>query len=79
MESDLIIQQFEQIEGRVETLIAARKAVEVENLELKTQVKTLEEALRKKEETEHDYQEEKVLIRSKIDGLLAKMEAVAVN
>jgi len=79
VESDLIIQQFEQIEGRVETLIAARKAVEVENLELKTQVKTLEEALRKKEETEHDYQEEKVLIRSKIDGLLAKMEAVAVN
>ena len=79
MESDLIIRQFEQIERRVETLIAARKAVEVENIELKTKVKTLEEALRSKEETEHDYQEEKALIRSKIDGLLAKMEAVAVN
>jgi hypothetical protein len=79
VDSDLIIRQFEQIERRVENLIETCRDFEAANLELKNQVMKLEEALQKKEETENKYQEEKSLIRSKIDGLLAKLDTVAVD
>jgi hypothetical protein len=77
LDNDLVIRQFEQIERRVENLIETCKDFEAANLELKNQVIKLEEALSKTEETENRYQEEKNLIRSKIDGLLAKLGTVA--
>ena len=39
-------------------------------------MKMLEEELQGKVEVENNYQEEKALIRSKIDGLLAKLEDI---
>ena len=77
MDSDLIIQQFEQIEQRVESLIETCRKIEAENNELKNRVLTLEEELKAKLEMENRYQEEKNLVRSKIDGLLAKLNTVA--
>jgi cell division protein ZapB len=79
LDSDLIIRQFEQIEQRVENLIKACKDLETENNELLSQVLKLEEALQVKQETENRYQEEKNLVRSKVDGLLAKLDTVAEN
>ena len=79
MDNDQIIRQFEQIEQRVENLIKTCKDLETVNSELKSQVLTLEEALQGKQETENRYQEEKNLVRSKIDGLLAKLDTVAEN
>ncbi len=77
MDSDLIIRQFEQIEQRVENLIENCKRFETENNQLKTQVTKLEEELQGKLETENRYQSERTLVRSKIDGLLAKLDTLA--
>ena len=77
MDSDLIIRQFEQIELRVENLIGTCKEFEAANRELKSQVLKLEEALQRKQEMENKYQEEKNLVRSRIDGLLARLDTVA--
>lgn len=79
MDSDLIIQQFEQIEQRVENLLETCNDFEAANRELKSQVLKLEEALQEKQEAESRYQEEKNLVRSKIDGLLAKLDTVTEN
>lgn len=77
MDSDLIIQQFEQIEQRVENLIRACRDFETENNELKNRLLGLEEELQKKQEQENRYQEEKNLVRTKIDGLLTKLDTIA--
>lgn len=79
MDSDQIIRQFEQIEQRVESLIKTCKDLETVNSELKNQILKLEETLLEKQETENRYQEERILVRSKIDGLLAKLDTVAEN
>jgi len=79
LDSDLIIRQFEQIEQRVENLIETCKDFEAANRELKSRVLKLEEVLQEKQETEIRYQEEKNLVRSKIDGLLAKLDTVTEN
>jgi hypothetical protein len=77
LESDLIIQQFEQIEQKVENLIGACREFESENNELKNRLLRLEEELQKKQEQENRYQEEKNLVRTKIDGLLNKLDTIA--
>ena len=58
MESAFILNQFDQIEQKVE-------------------IQRLEEEIQGKVEAENSYAEEKALIRSKIDGLLAKLDEVA--
>ena len=77
MDNDLIIRQFEQIEQRVEHLIETCREFEARNIELKSNILRLEEELQKKQETENRYQEEKQLVRTKIDGLLTKLDTIA--
>jgi chromosome segregation ATPase len=77
LENDLIIQQFEAIEQRVEKLIESRRELEEKNTELKNQVSRLEGELLEKQEMENKYQEEKHLVRSRIDGLLTKLNTIA--
>ncbi|MBW2367060.1 MAG: cell division protein ZapB [Deltaproteobacteria bacterium] len=79
MDNDLILSQFEQIEQRVDKLLNVCKSLEDDNVELKTQVELLEEELRKKEEAENRYQEERGLVRSRIDGLLNKLNNLSEN
>lgn len=76
MDNDLIINQFAEIEQRVERLIQVCKAQEATNLELRKKIKSLEEELQVKVEAERSYAEEKVLIRSKIDGLLTRLDEI---
>jgi predicted xylose isomerase-like sugar epimerase len=76
LDNDLIINQFAEIEQRVERLIQVCKAQEATNLELRKKIKSLEEELQVKVEAERSYAEEKVLIRSKIDGLLTRLDEI---
>jgi predicted xylose isomerase-like sugar epimerase len=76
LDNDLIINQFAEIEQRVERLIQVCKAQEATNLELRKKIKSLEEELQVKVEAERSYAEEKVLIRSKIDGLLTRLNEI---
>ena len=73
MNNELLLNQFEEIERKVERLIDLRKTHEATNLELNNKIKRLEEELQGKVEADRNYVEEKALIRSKIDGLLAKL------
>lgn len=74
MDNELILKQFEQIEQRVENLIDVCKNLENDNSSLKAKNEQLELDLQRKTEAETKYEQEKALVRSKIDGLLAKLD-----
>ena len=74
MDNEFILKQFEEIEKKVENLINVCKSLKTTNLELRNKVERLEEELQGKVETENNYAQEKALIRSKIDGLLGRLE-----
>ena len=77
MDNVFILKQFEEIEQRVEKLIEICNALEATNLDQKNKIKSLEEEIQGKVEAERSYAEEKALIRSKIDGLLVKLDKVS--
>ena len=74
MDNELILRQFEEIEQKVEKVINARKSIEATNLELRNKIDKLEGELQGKVEVEKGYTEERDLIRSKVDSLLARIE-----
>ena len=77
MDNAVILQQFEEIEKKVERLIQVCKSQEAANSELKEKIKKLEEELQVKVEAENSYIKERDLVRSKIDGLLGKLDKIA--
>jgi hypothetical protein len=77
LDNEIILKQFEEIEQRVERLIEICNALEATNLEQKNKIKSLEEEIQGKVEAQRSYAEEKALIRSKIDGLLVKLDDVS--
>jgi len=74
LDNEFILKQFEEIEKKVENLINVCKSLKTTNLELRNKVERLEEELQGKAETENNYAQERALIRSKIDGLLGRLE-----
>jgi len=76
LSDELVFRQFEEIEQKLERLIEVCKAHEATNLELKSKIKNLEEEIQGKVEAERSYAEEKALIRSKVDGLLARIDGI---
>ena len=77
MDQEIIIKQFNEIEIKVEQLIEICKSLEETNLKLRNKIEELEEKLHSKTEVENSYTEERAFIRSKIDGLLARLNEVA--
>jgi len=77
LDNIFLLKQFEEIEQRVEQLIGVCNALEATNLDQKNKIKSLEEEIQGKVEADRSYAEEKALIRSKIDGLLAKLDKVS--
>ena len=77
MDNDFVLKQFGEIEHKVENLIENCKTQAVANSELKNKLKSLEEEIQGKVEAEKNYAEEKALIRSKIDGLLARLDDIS--
>jgi len=77
LNDEFISRQFAEIEQKVERLIEICKAHEATNLELENKIKRLEEAIQGKVEAESSYAEEKALVRSKIDGLLARLDQIS--
>ena len=77
MDNDFVLKQFEEIEQKVESLIENCNAQVAANSELKNKLIRLEEEIQGKVEAEKNYAEEKALIRSKIDGLLARLDDIS--
>jgi hypothetical protein len=74
LDSESVLKQFEEIEKKVENLINVCKSFETTKLELRNKVERLEEELQGKVEAENNYAQERALIRSKVDGLLGRLE-----
>jgi len=76
LDNEFIVEQFEEIEKKVEKLIDVLKSHETANIELRNRVKGLEEELQGRNEVESNYSQERALIRSKIDSLLVRLEDI---
>ena len=77
MDKERFIRQFEEIEHKIEKIIGVLKTYETTNLELRNKIERLEEELQGKIEAEIAHAEERALIRSKVDNLLARLEDIA--
>lgn len=73
----LLMQQFEEIEQKVERLIAICGSLEARNVQLGNTVSSLEEELRLKTDALESISEERTMIRSKVDTLLVMLENIA--
>lgn len=77
MDNELILQQFDEIEEKVEKLLKAFQALEATNGDLQHKIESLNAELQGRIEAEKKYAKERDLIRLKIDGLLVKLEDIA--
>ena len=73
----LLMQQFEEIEQKVERLIVICGLLEAKNIQLGNTISSLESELRLKTEALENLSDERAMIRSKIDTLLLKLENIA--
>lgn len=76
MEDEVILKQFDEIEKKVERLIGVNKSLKKNNIVLKGKIEQLERELQLKVEAENHQTEAKALIRSKIDGLMARLDGI---
>lgn len=76
MEDEVILKQFDEIEKKVERLIGVNKSLKKNNIVLKGKIEQLEQELQVKVEAENHQNEVKTLIRSKIDGLTARLDGI---
>ncbi len=74
MDIETVFNQFGEIEKKVEKLIEVCGSQRDANLALHHTIKQLEEELRIAKETVKRHAEEKTLIRSRVDKLLARLE-----
>lgn len=79
MDNDNVMVQFDQLEQKVGNLITKCNALENLNKELSAKINSLEDELKKKVEIEKKYSEQKALIRSKVDNILAKLNNLTDN
>lgn len=77
MDDNSLINQFQTIETRLDTLLQICQDKDRQNKELSLRIEQLEEELRIKVEAEQQYAEEKALIRSKVDQLLMRLDEIA--
>lgn len=74
MDIENLMLQFDQIEQKFGLLIKRCRSLELENSQLSEKIKNLEETIQKNIEAENRFIEQKDMIRSKIDGLLERLD-----
>ena len=73
-----VLTQFGEIEQRIEKLFEKIESLETANARLKDRIAELEKDVKEKTEAEKRYEEERGLMRSKIDALLEKINRFAL-
>ena len=74
MDEEGIDKQFKRLENRVEELVGLCNELQNTKSELYQRVEELESKLAAKDETERSYQEERSMIRSRMDSLLERLD-----
>ena len=76
MENEQVLQNFEEIEQKIEKLIGICKSLEDDNSQLINEIERLEQEIEEKADAEKRHVAEKGIIRSRIDNLLVKLKDV---
>ncbi len=79
MDNELLDHKFNDIDEKVDFLIELCQTVQLENDELKGKLESMNAELAKKNVEEERYTEEQANVRSKIDGLLSKLNHFSEN
>ncbi len=74
MGKEIILSQFDNIEEKVEFLIEQYSSLKDENSDLKERIIELEEVAHNKEEAEKLNNEQRELVKGKVDSLLVKLK-----
>lgn len=74
MEKETLLQQFDQIETRIERLIEERKRLQDENQSLTAKINHLESLVDEQRDNEDRNEEIKAVIKSKIDSLIGRLD-----
>lgn len=77
MDRETVLQQFSQLEKKIEDLVETCKRLEVANTDLERQKQQLSEQLQEKVSAEQQHNELKGLIRSRIESLMGKLDGIA--
>ena len=77
MDRETIINQFSELERKIEHLIETCKRLEAERAELKEQNQQIAAQLQEKIEAERQNNELKELVRSKIDSLMGRLDELS--
>jgi hypothetical protein len=77
MDRETVIQQFNELEKRLEYLIETGKRLEAENLRLAQENQSLTVQLKEKEEAQRQHHELKDLVKSKIDSLMGRLDEIS--
>jgi len=73
LDNQVLLTQFEEIEGKIERLIGAYRTLESENTELKNKIERLEGELQEKAAQEKQFNQEQEQIRSRVGNLLDRL------
>lgn len=76
MDNTYILENFDEIEKKIQKMIDVQKALEVELQDQKEYIAQLEIELQEKIEAEKKLIEERSFVRSKIDSLLTKLQDI---
>ena len=74
MGNEGINEKFDDINIRVDFLIASCRSLQEENKSLLSKVEAMEKELGEKSKTQDVYAEQESMIQAKIDGLLTKLD-----
>ena len=74
LDIEVILQQFELIEQKVEHVVQARKQLQNENEDLNNRIGQLENLIQEKAEAEEKHEQLTGLVRAKIDSLIGRLE-----
>lgn len=74
MGNDLLKKKFDDLDRKVDCMIAECRSLQVENHELKSKLEQLEMTLDKTHDSEKNCSGQEAVIQSKINGLLGKLD-----
>jgi predicted nucleic acid-binding Zn-ribbon protein len=77
LDRETVLQQFSQLEKKIEDLIESCKRLESTNADLNQQNQQLSQQLEEKIATEQEHDDLKGLIRSRIENLMGKLDGIA--
>jgi uncharacterized coiled-coil DUF342 family protein len=75
LDNDFLKEKFDDIDGKIDFMIEFCQTLQAEKLQLISKVEYLETELDKKKKTEDLNDDQQVIVQSKIDGLLKKLDS----